>query len=198
MNEEVGSMNVPMKKGFIITIALTFLVVIAITSSFGAYNVLVSKDEGVKAAFGSVEADLQRRTDLVPNLIETVKAAAAHETDAISAVTEARARMTGASTPAELAEADAALTNALSRLMVVVENYPDLKANANFKDLMTQLEGTENRIAVSRKDYNDAARELNEAIRSFPTNIIARIFDFTAAEYFEATEGAQEVPQVQF
>ncbi|MDR0346884.1 MAG: LemA family protein [Coriobacteriales bacterium] len=181
-----------------VVIALVIVLVIGVVSCFGAYNSLVSKDEGVKAALSTVETDLQRRADLIPNLVETVKGAAAHETEVINAVTEARARMAGASTPSELAEADAALSSALSRLLLVVENYPDLKANANFRDLMTQLEGTENRIAVSRKDYNNAARDLNETIRRFPTNVIASIFGFTAADYFEAAEGAQEVPQVQF
>jgi LemA protein len=187
-----------MKKGLIVVITLAVVAVLGVGLFVGAYNSLVSRDEGVKTALGAIEADLQRRADLIPNLVETVKAAAEHETDAIGAVTEARERMAGASTTSELAAADAALTSALTRLLVVVENYPDLKANANFKDLMTQLEGMENRIAVSRKDYNNAARELNEAVRRFPTSIIANLFGFASADYFDAVEGAQEVPQVEF
>jgi LemA protein len=189
---------VSMKKGIIIVGVLVALVVLGIVVFAGSYNSLVSKDEGVKTALGAIEADLQRRADLVPNLVETVKGSAAHETEAIEAVTSAREKMTGASGVEGLAEADAELTGALARLLVVVENYPDLKANESFKDLMTQLEGTENRISVSRKDYNNAARELNETIRRFPTNVIAGMFGFTPATYFEADEGAQDVPQVEF
>jgi LemA protein len=187
-----------MKKGLIIAAAFILLLVIGVLYCVGRYNSLVGMDEGVKNALGAIETDLQRRADLIPNLVTTVKGAAAHETEVIEAVTDARAKMAGASTAGEMAGADAELTSALSRLLVVVENYPELKANENFRDLMTQLEGAENRIGVARKDYNNAARSLNEAIRRFPTNIIANMTGFVQVEYFQADEGAQEVPQVEF
>jgi LemA protein len=193
-----GSKGRLMKKGFIVVIVIVVIILAVAGSLIGSYNTLVSRDEGVKTALASIDADLQRRADLVPNLVETVKGAAAHESEAIAAVTKARENMAGASNISEMSAADAELSGALSRLLVVVENYPDLKANANFKDLMVQLEGTENRIAVSRKDYNNAARALNETIRRFPTSILANIFGFRQAEYFEAVDGAQNAPVVEF
>ena len=141
---------------------------------------------------------LQRRADLIPNLVSTVKGYASHETSVIEKVTSARERMTQASTVSEKASANNELTSSLRSLMVVVENYPDLKASANFTQLTDNLEGTENRIAVARKDYNDAVQKFNTSIKKFPKNIIAGMFNFREKQYFEANPTSLEVPNVNF
>ena len=135
---------------------------------------------------------------MIPNLVETVKGYASHETEAINQVTEARTKMSGASTLEEKMEANEEISSALSRLLVVVENYPDLKASENFIQLSDELAGTENRISTTRRDYNNAAREYNTRIKKFPTSLIASIFNFDEFPYFEANEGAENVPQVNF
>ena len=162
------------------------------------YNTLVSQEEGVDASWGEVENQLQRRNDLVPNLVNTVKGYAAHEKDVLTTVTEARSRVAGAGTPSEKIEASNQLTGALSRLLVVVEKYPDLKANLNFIRLQDELAGTENRIAVARMRYNEAVRGFNTTAKKFPTNLFAGMFGFEERPYFEAPEAAQEVPKVEF
>jgi LemA protein len=162
------------------------------------YNKLVVVDEQATAAWSQVENQLQRRSDLIPNLVATVKGYAAHEEEIFLAVAEARTRLAGAASPGEAAEANDQLTGALSRLLVIVENYPNLKADANFRQLQDELAGTENRIAVARKDYNETVRIFNTSIRRFPTSIIAGITGFDAKEYFEAEEGAEKVPEVNF
>jgi LemA protein len=162
------------------------------------YNTLVTMDESVKAAWAQVENQLQRRTDLIPNLVETVKGFASQEKDVFIKVTEARSRVAGAGTISEKIAANNQLTSALSRLLVVVERYPELKSNANFMRLQDELAGTENRIAVERMRFNEAVRAYNTKIRSFPTNIIAGMFGFKEATFFEVPKEAQGVPKVQF
>jgi len=169
------------------------------------YNNLVSLDEGVLAKWAQVENQYQRRVDLIPNLVETVKGYAAHEKETLTAVVEARAGATktninvkDAQEMADFAKNQSGLSSALSRLMVVVEKYPDLKANQNFRDLQVQLEGTENRIAVARKDYNEEVKKYNTVVRQFPTNITAKVFGFEKAERFKAEEGAEKAPKVKF
>jgi LemA protein len=164
----------------------------------GTYNALVTADENVKTAWSEVENQFQRRYDLIPNLVETVKGYAEHEREVFVRVTEARSRAAGAGTPQEAIKANNDLSNALARLLVVVERYPDLKANQNFIRLQDELAGTENRIAVARRRYNEAVRALNIRIRSFPSNIIAGIFGFERAPLFDAPEAAEEAPRVDF
>ncbi len=186
-----------MKKGMIIAIVVGLVVILGIVL-ISANNNLVSMEAEVDAAMANIDTNLQRRADLIPNLVNTVKGYAAHEQEAIDSVTEARANLTGASTVEEKAEADSALTAALNNLLVIVENYPDLKASANFTQLADELAGTENRIATARRDYNSAVQSYNTAIRKFPTSLIASLFGFTQKEYFQASEGAQTVPNVEF
>lgn len=184
-----------MKKFLAVIIAVVVLGGLFFVS---AYNGLVSQAEAVDGAFANIETTLQRRADLVPNLVNTVKGYAAHETEAIDAVVSARARLAGARGVEEIADADNELTAALGNLLLVVENYPDLKASANFTQLADELAGTENRIAVARKDYNDAVRAYHIKIRRFPGNLLAGMFGFTEKAYFEADDAAYDVPQVDF
>ena len=171
------------------------------------YNAFVAAEEEVESAWAQVENQYQRRSDLVPNLVATVKGYAAHEQETLEGVVEARAKATQITidptnaTPEQLAAFQAAqgeLSQALGRLLAVAENYPDLKANENFRDLQSQLEGTENRIAVARQLFNESARQFNTAIRRFPNNIIAGICGFEKKPYFEAEEGANKAPKVEF
>lgn len=187
-----------MKKGLILL--LTVLVIIALFGGMiiGRYNRLVRMDEDVNVAYSQIDNQLQRRNDLIPNLVETVKGFAAQEREIFESVTEARAQMMGAGTVGEAAEADEALSGALSRLIAISENYPDLKSDANFRQLSDELAGTENRIAVARRDYNEVVGEFNRAIRQFPMNLFANAFGFEAVTYFEASEGSREVPSVEF
>lgn len=182
-------------KGWIIAgVILAVLVVIGISG----YNSLVGMSENVNGKWSQIENQLQRRADLIPNLVNTVKGYAAHEQQAIQAVADARAKLGGAQGPAAKAQANAELNTALSRLLVIAENYPNLKADKNFRALMDELSGTENRIAVARKDYNDAVQVYNTKIRSFPTSLYAGMMGFGPKEYFKAEEGAKQVPKVQF
>ncbi len=171
------------------------------------YNGLVNKEERVRSAWSNVETQYQRRADLIPNLVNTVKGYAEHESQTLSEVTEARTRATSINlsadelTPERLAEfqqAQAGVRSALGRLIAVAENYPDLKANQNFLELQTQLEGTENRISVSRQDFNHAAEAYNRTVRRFPSNLVAAMFGFERKPYFEASEGSSAVPEVKF
>jgi len=190
--------------GIVIIIGL-----ILVFSGIGIYNEMVRLDEGVKEKWSQVENVYQRRLDLIPNLVETVKGYAAHERETFQAVTEARSKVGGVmNVPGQalanpemfqqFQQAQAAMSSALQRLMVVVERYPDLKANENFLNLQSQLEGTENRIAVERKRFNEAAREFNTYIRKFPKNILANMFGFREKPYFKAQEGADIAPKVKF
>jgi LemA protein len=158
----------------------------------------VSLDEAVKGSWAQVENQLQRRYDLIPNLVETVKGYAKQEKDVLIEVTNARAKVGGAANVPEKISANNELSSALSRLLVVVERYPDLKSNQNFMRLQDELAGTENRIAVERKRYNDAVRTYNIAIRSFPANLLAGMFNFQSATFFEAPATAKAAPQVKF
>jgi LemA protein len=162
-------------------------------------NELVTEREGVKSAWSQVDVVLQRRLDLIPNLVETVKGAAGHEEKVIGEVTEARAAMMGAKTPAERIQANSQLDGALGRLMVVVENYPNIKANENFLRLQDELAGTENRIAVERRKYNEVVQKYNTDIALFPKNIAAGMFGFQREDaYFKADTAAKEAPKVKF
>ena len=180
--------------------AIIILVVVALLAVFGfsSYNSLVGANEAVNGKWSQIENQLQRRSDLIPNLVNTVKGFAAQEQQIIQSVADARSKLAGASGPAAKAQANGELNSALSRLLVVVENYPQLKSDANFRQLMDELAGTENRIAVARQDYNNAVQGFNTKIRSFPTNLFAGMMGFGPKEYFKAEEGAKTVPQVKF
>lgn len=186
-----------MKSRMILAIVLA-VVLILVFGSVGTYNSLARSREGVDNARANISTQLQRRMDLIPNLVETVKGYAAHEKEVIDSVTDARAKLAGAATMEERAAANDQLDSALSRLMVIVENYPELKADANFRQLTDELAGTENRIATARRDYNEAVRSYNQKIITFPGNIFAGIFGFEKAEYFEAAAGAETAPTVAF
>ena len=188
---------------------IVIIAVLAIIAMWGisAYNGLVSMDEGVQTKWADVETQYQRRADLIPNLVNTVKGYAAHESETLQAVVEARAKATSvnidpsnmsAEQIANFQKAQDGVSSALGRLLVTVEKYPDLKANENFRELQAQLEGTENRISVARRDYNEAARKYNTTLRSFPKNILAGMFGFEKKAYFEAQEGSEQAPIVQF
>ena len=193
-----------MKKTWIIIIA-----VIAVIAVYGisSYNSMVSQEEAVGTAWSNVENQYQRRADLIPNLVNTVKGYAAHEKETFDAVVSARAKATQTTvsiddlTPEKMEayqRAQGEVGSALSRLLAVTENYPDLKANENFQTLQAQLEGTENRISVERRNFNDVARAYNTSIRRFPKNIFAGMFGFEKRPYFEAQEGAEKAPEVKF
>ena len=184
---------------------LLIAVIAIIWWGFGKYNSIVSLDETVKESRSQVENQYQRRSDLIPNLVKTVKWYANHEQDTFTKVTEARAKasqtkvdINDAASMAKFQANQWELSSALSRLLVTVEAYPELKANQNFLELQTQLEGTENRISVERKRFNEKAKEYNIYIRKVPTNIIASIFSFKKANMFEAKEWAEEAPEVSF
>lgn len=179
-------------------IGIVAAIVLIVGMVFSGYNGLVSSNENVTGKWAQVENQLQRRNDLIPNLVNTVKGYAAHETEVFKAVSDARAKLGGAKTVAETSAANGEMNSALSRLLMVAENYPQLKANTNFTQLQDELAGTENRIAVARKDYNDAAQSYNTKIKSLPTSLYAGAFGFTARDYFKADEAAQKVPQVKF
>jgi LemA protein len=163
-----------------------------------SYNKFTTQEEAIKAQFGQVEVLLQRRSDLIPNLVETTKAFAKQERDVFQAVADARAKMAGATTPAEKINAANAESSALARLLVVVENYPQLKSDQTFLRLMDQLEGTENRISTERGRYNEKIREYNSQRRRFPANITASLFGFKEYPYFEAPADAKAAPKVDF
>ena len=188
---------------------LLLMAVVAIFSltSCSTYNNMVTMEESVKSAWSNVETQYQRRADLIPNLVSTVKGYASHEESTLTAVIDARSKATSVNismdelTPEKLAEyqkAQSAVTSALGRLIAVSENYPDLKANQNFLELQAQLEGTENRITVARKAFNDATNAYNVQVRKFPANIVAMIFGFDQKPYFEADESASQAPKVEF
>ena len=164
----------------------------------GKYNSIIRQNEQINNAWAQVEVVLQRRADLIPNLVETVKGYASHEKEVFESVAEARSKLAGAATPAEAANANAGLSSALGRLLAIAENYPDLKANENFIRLQDELAGTENRVAVERRAYNETVRAYNAYIKTFPNNILAGMFNFKEREYFEADEGAKEAPKVKF
>ena len=187
-------------------VALILLTALMATSC--GYNKLQTMEESVFKAWGDIESNLQRRADLIPNLVATVKGYASHEKETLEAVISARAKATSiqlspkdlgnAQAMQQMLQAQGGLSSALSRLMVVAERYPDLKANQNFMDLQTQLERTENRIAVERRNFNTSAQEFNTYIRQFPKNLLASLFGFEKKAYFTAQEGAETAPKVEF
>ena len=190
----------------------SIIVIIAVLAAIvlwfvGKYNAMVTAEENVETSWAQVENQYQRRSDLIPNLVATVKGYAEHESQVFESVVEARAKATQITidptnaSPEQLAafqNAQGELSQALGRLLAVAENYPDLKANENFRDLQSQLEGTENRIAVARNAFNEAAQKFNVLIRKFPNNIVAGMFGFEKKPYFEAEEGADKAPKVEF
>ena len=184
-----------MKKAIWIFIAV---LIIVIGGGISSYNGLVSMNEEVHSSWAQVDTQLQRRADLIPNLVNTVKGYASHEEKAIHAVADARSKLLGAQSPPDRIAANGELSSALGRLLMVAENYPNLKANQNFQALQDELAGTENRIAVSRRDYNNVVQKFNAKIRSFPTNLYAGIMGFSEAPYFKADPGASAAPKVQF
>lgn len=195
-----------MKKWIIIG-AIILVVILLFSSIKGTYNTMVSKDEAVKSQWGTVESAYQRRMDLIPNLVNTVKGYADFEKTTLTQVIEARAKATqvnikpdnlNAESMKQFQAAQGELSGALSRLLVTVEQYPNLKANENFLDLQKQLEGTENRIAVERRKFNEMVQDYNSFIRQFPKNIWASLFGFEKKAYFEAEEGAEKAPKVNF
>ena len=197
-------MNLKKQLGWIIPVAL---LVVIIMWAISGYNGMVSMDESVQGKWADVETQYQRRADLIPNLVSTVKGYAAHESETLESVVKARSEASSVKvdpeniTPEKLAEyqkAQSGVSSALGRLMVIVEKYPDLKANQNFLELQSQLEGTENRINVARRDFNEAAKQYNTTIRRFPKNIIAGMFGFEKKAYFEAEKGAEQAPKVEF
>lgn len=196
-----------MKKGYVVLIVVAAVVLVLFFWIKGMYNSMVRMDENVSQAWAQVENVYQRRADLVPNLVATVKGYAEHESSTLEAVVEARAKATQTTVdPSNLSEEEISrfmsaqdqLGSAIGRLLVSVESYPDLKANQNFLELQAQLEGTENRITVERQKFNEAARNYNVAIRRFPNNIFAGMFGFEKKGYFEASEGAGQAPVVSF
>lgn len=191
---------------------VTIIILVAVVAiiafwAISGYNSLVSMDENVSNQWANVETQYQRRADLIPNLVNTVKGYAAHEKETLEGVIAARSQATQIKvdptdlTPEKLAEyqkAQGQLATALGKLLAITENYPDLKANQNFLELQTQLEGTENRISVSRQDFNHAAEAYNRTVRRFPSNLVAAMFGFERKPYFEASEGSSAVPEVKF
>lgn len=165
---------------------------------FGNYNTLVTNEESVNSAWSKIDTQLQRRLDLIPNLVATAKGFANQEQTIFKNIADARAKLAGAQTVAGKATADSELSGALSRLLVVVENYPNLKSDATFRQLMDELAGTENRIAVARIDYNNAVQTYNTKLKVFPTVIFANLFGFDSKEYFKAEAGADTAPKVDF
>lgn len=189
------------------TIGLIAVIAVIVLWGVSRYNGLVSMEENVNGQWSNVETQYQRRADLIPNLVNVVKGYASHEKETLEAVVSARSKATQITvdpsnlTPEKLAEyqqAQGEISSALGRLIAVAESYPDLKANQNFLELQAQLEGTENRINVARKNFNDAAQQFNTSIRRFPNNLVAGIFGFDKRTYFEAAEGAEKAPEVSF
>ena len=187
-----------MKKSTIVIIVVVVILVAIIAGLVSNYNGVVSLSEEVDNKFATIDTMLQRRADLIPNLVNTVKGYTNQEQAVIDSVTDARAKLAGANSVGEKANADQELSTALSNLLVVVENYPDLKSSQNFINLSDELAGTENRIATARKDYNDAVKEYNTKIKRFPTNIVSGMFGYGEKGYFQASEGSEEVPTVDF
>lgn len=196
-----------MKKSWIVLIVVVVLIFLGYSSVKGTYNTMVAGSEIVDAQWAQVENVYQRRADLIPNLVATVKGYAEHEKETLEAVVIARSKATSTTIDAgnmsaaslqQFQQAQQGLSSALSRLMVVVEKYPDLKANQGFLDLQAQLEGTENRITVERKRFNDAARNYNVNIKTFPNSIFAGMFNFDKKAYFQAVQSAEKAPKVEF
>ena len=187
-----------MKKSTIILISILAVIAIIALSLIGTYNGLVSKKEAVTKEYSNLDVMLQRRADLIPNLVSTVKGFVSHENEVIEKVTTARENLINAKNIDEKQKANDELTSSLNALMVIVENYPDLKSSQNFINLQDELAGTENRISTARRDYNNAVNTYNSSIKKFPNNILSGMFGFGEEKYFEADVKAQEVPSVNF
>ena len=196
-----------MKRSVVILIVVAVIALIAYSSFKGGYNNMVTKEEAVEAAWSQVENVYQRRADLIPNLVNVVRGAANFEKETLTGVVEARAKATQITvdpknlTPEKIQEFQAAqgeLSQALGKLLMITENYPELKANQNFRDLQVQLEGTENRITQERRKFNEVVQDFNTYIRQFPRNLIAGMFGFEKKGYFEADKGAEKAPTVDF
>lgn len=196
-----------MKKSLIALLVVGLIVLVFFGNVKKSYNNMVTMDEGVSAQWSQVENVYQRRADLIPNLVNTVKGYASHEKETLEAVINARSKATqvtidpsklDAASIKNFQNAQSGLSSSLSRLMVVMEKYPDLKANQNFRDLQAQLEGTENRISLERRKFNESAQSFNTYIRKFPQSIYANLFGFEKKSYFEAEKGAEKAPEVQF
>ena len=187
-----------MKNGMKILLAIVIVLAIIGFPVISSYNNLVNLEQQVNQSASNIDTQLQRRSDLIPNLVNTVKGYATQEKDIFTDIANARSKLAGATNVNDQADADSELSTALSRLLVVVERYPDLKSNENFKNLSVQLEGTENRITIARQDYNTAVTEYNNKRRRFPSNIIASLFGFTEKPLYKASAGASEVPSVDF
>ena len=179
-------------------LGLATITVVALGAPGCSYNTFVGQEESIKAQWAQVENQLQRRNDLIPNLVEAVRGYASHEREVFEAVADARAKMAGAKTPEEAIAAANVQSSALARLIAIAENYPQLKANESFNRLMDELAGTENRIAVERMRYNERVQEYNTSTRQFPANVTARVFGFKAYPFFEAPAAAKEAPKVNF
>ena len=197
-------MSIKKNLGWIIPVGILVVIVLW---AIGGYNGMVKMDEQVQNSWANVETQYQRRADLIPNLVSTVKGYAKHEQHTLEEVVKARSEATQLKVDAEnlapeklaaCQKAQSGVSSALGRLLAVAENYPDLKANQNFLELQSQLEGTENRITVARKDFNDTAKSYNQAIRQFPKNILAGMFGFEKKSYFEAEAGSEKAPKVEF
>lgn len=191
-------MNFKMSNGLKIALIVLAVILVIAIPIVGSYNSLVNLEQTVNKAESNIDTQLQRRSDLIPNLVNTVKGYASKEKDIFTDIANARSKLAGATSVTEQADADSQLSNALSRLLVVVERYPDLKSNQNFRDLSVQLEGTENRIAVARQDYNTAVTNYNAKRRRFPTTIISSLFGFQEKPLYKASAGATDVPSVDF
>lgn len=187
-----------MKKSFIGIGIIGVLLVLIVGIFISKYNQLVSLNESVESNLSNVDVQLERRADLIPNLVNTVKGYMKHEETVINSITSSREKMVNASSVDAKNQANNELTTALNNLYVVVENYPNLKADTNFIQLQDELAGTENRIAVARRDYNESVVNYNKNIKSFPSNLIAKMFEFEEKQYFEASEESKEVPDVSF
>lgn len=186
------------RTGWIVLGIIIIILLVFGSSIIGAYNNLVSANENIDGKWSQVENNLQRRADLIPNLVETVKGYASQEEEIFTEIADARSRLIGATGVDEAARANDELSGALSRLLVISEAYPTLKSDRNFIALQDELAGTENRLAVARKDYNDAVQSYNVMVKRFPANILAGMFGYEKREYFEAAEGSKEVPKVEF
>lgn len=188
-----------MRRGLVVLGGVVLVIVLmGACGGVGRYNRFVTANEQIDAAWAQVENVLQRRSDLIPNLVATVQGFAEQERVVFTQVSDARSRLAGATTPAEAANANAGLTSALGRLLAISENYPELRSNENFIRLQDELAGSENRIVVERQRYNDAVRVFRTDVRQFPNNLYAGVFGFDDREYFEADEAAAQVPQVEF
>ena len=187
-----------MKKGTIVGLIVGVVLVILVLTGIGSYNKMTTSRENVDTKLSDVDVYLQRRADLIPNLVNTVKGYTSHDSEILNTLSEARSKLAGSGNLSDKMTANSEISDAVSRLLVVVENYPDLKADKQFTALMDELSGTENRITVARNDYNVAVQSYNQSIKRFPSNIIAGMFGFDSAEYFEASEASKSVPNVSF